>query len=275
MKKNKEYRLTCFTPEIIREAKVVFESISKEDKRLSSPTFSVTLKDVEWHHDSEEEFFADIRREDVKDYVVSQLLANYYLAIVYEFSTCHVTVGAPTRSEIEKVFDCFERGALSCKITTSSPLIDRSQEPKPVIFIGHGRNESWRDLKDHLHEQHGYDVQSYEIGARAGHAIRDILEHMLQTSSFAFLVMTAEDRDEGGQLKPRQNVVHELGLFQGKLGFGKAVVLLEEGIEEFSNIHGIHQIRFPRNHIKETYGDVLATLKREFGASDETQEEEK
>lgn len=56
----------------------------------------------------------------------------------------------------------------------------------------------------------------------------------------------------------------ELGLFQGKLGFARAVVLLEEGTEEFSNIHGIHQIRFAKGRIKETFGDILATLRREF-----------
>jgi hypothetical protein len=41
-------------------------------------------------------------------------------------------------------------------------------------------------------------------------------------------------------------------------------MLLEDGTEEFSNIHGIQQIRYSKNAINETYGEVLATLKREF-----------
>lgn len=86
---------------------------------------------------------------------------------------------------------------------------------------------------------------------------------MLDKSSFAFLVMTGEDKVEE-QLRARQNVIHEVGLFQGRLGFNKAIVLLEENTEEFSNIHGIQQIRFQKNHIKETFGDVLAVLKREI-----------
>jgi len=40
---------------------------------------------------------------------------------------------------------------------------------------------------------------------------------------------------------------------------------LEDGTEEFSNIHGINQIRYGQGNIKETFGEVLATLKREFG----------
>ena len=67
------------------------------------------------------------------------------------------------------------------------------ETPQPKIFIGHGRSSQWRDLKDHLHDQHGYDVVAYEIGTRAGQTIRDILEEMLIQSSFAILLMTGED----------------------------------------------------------------------------------
>lgn len=133
------------------------------------------------------------------------------------------------------------------------------------IFIGHGRSTEWRDLKDHLRDQHGYDVIAYEVGARAGHAVRDILEEMLQKSSIAFLVLTAEDVTGEGTLRARQNVVHELGLFQGKLGFARAVALVEEATDTFSNIEGMQQLRFSAGHIKETFGDVVATIRREFG----------
>jgi predicted nucleotide-binding protein len=88
---------------------------------------------------------------------------------------------------------------------------------------------------------------------------------MLDESSLALLVMTGEDETANGKMLARQNVVHEAGLFQGRLGFSRAIVLLEEGTEEFSNIAGIQQIRFPKDHIKETFGDVLAVIKRELG----------
>jgi hypothetical protein len=38
-------------------------------------------------------------------------------------------------------------------------------------------------------------------------------------------------------------------LFQGRLGFDRATVLLEEGCEKFSNIHGLGRIRFPKGNI--------------------------
>ena len=58
--------------------------------------------------------------------------------------------------------------------------------------------------------------------------------------------------------------MHELGLFQGRFGFTRAVALPEKGVKEFSNIKGINQIRFTKGHIRKTFGDILATIKREF-----------
>jgi predicted nucleotide-binding protein len=52
---------------------------------------------------------------------------------------------------------------------------------------------------------------------------------MLDDASFAFLVLTAEDERSDATTQARTNVIHEVGLFQGRLGFERAIVLLEEG----------------------------------------------
>jgi predicted nucleotide-binding protein len=77
--------------------------------------------------------------------------------------------------------------------------------------------------------------------------------------------MTGDDETAEGQHRARQNVVHEIGLFQGRLGFSRGIVLLEQGVGEFSNLQGIQQIRYSKGNIRETFGDVLVTLRREFG----------
>lgn len=53
------------------------------------------------------------------------------------------------------------------------------------------------------------------------------------------------------------------GLFQGRLGFERAIILLEEGCEEFSNILGLTQIRFPKGNIKAQFEEVRRILERE------------
>lgn len=151
-----------------------------------------------------------------------------------------------------------------------SMTVDRSREDAATanaieVFVGHGRDPQWRDLKDHLQDQHGIKVVAYEIGPRAGLSVKEVLEKMLRQSSFALLVLTGEDIHTDGENHARENVVHELGLFQGKLGFTRAVALVEDGVKEFSNILGVNQIRFPKSRIREAFGDVVATIRREFG----------
>lgn len=167
-------------------------------------------------------------------------------------------IALPGREQIEKVFGIFELAAETCSI------LPRSQT-QPHIFIGHGRHPAWRDLKDHLHEKHGFAVDAYETGARAGYSIKEFLEECQGDTDFALLVHTAEDEDSLGELHARENVVHETGLFQGRLGLRRAIVLREDGCKEFSNLAGVQEIRFSKANIRETFGEVLATIKRECG----------
>jgi predicted nucleotide-binding protein len=192
-------------------------------------------------------------------------LGPYELEIYTNGEHSTVTISAPTRKEIELVSAVFEKNAEACKLPGEDLAAFK-------IFIGHGHSDLWKELKDHLRDQHQMEVEAYEIGSRAGHSIRDILEQMLDRSSMAFLVMTGEDRLEDGKLNPRLNVVHETGLFQGRLGFLRAIVLLEEGTEAFSNIDGIHQIRFQKGNIREAFGDVVAAIRREIKQGAETEE---
>jgi predicted nucleotide-binding protein len=268
MEKKKYYGDIRFSPEAIREAADQLRSYfgKKQHENLIQTLDIDLLSGESWSHNTEDEFFADYR-SDHPSSVYGLLTIGYGMRLGYSCYSygrgTQVSVTAESRSEIESIFEILEKHAANC---TLPPLPkDEPSVSKPIVFIGHGRSIQWRDLKDHLHDKHGYDVEAYEIGSRAGHAIRDILEDMLSKSSFAILVMTGEDKDEKGNLRARQNVIHELGLFQGRLGFSRAIILLEEETKEFSNIHGINQIRYSKDNIKETYGDILAALRREFG----------
>ena len=84
----------------------------------------------------------------------------------------------------------------------------------------------------------------------AGVGTQERLEQMLDQACIAFLVMTAEDEHTDGKLHARENVIHEAGLFQGRLGFKKAIIVFEEGCEGFSNIHGLGHIPFRKKKYK-------------------------
>src|SRR4051794_236385 len=107
------------------------------------------------------------------------------------------------------------------------------------IFIGHGRSRAWKDLKDFLFERLKLEYDEFNRESAAGLSTTERLIDMLNSACFAFLVMTAEDEHADGQHHARENVIHEIGLFQGRLGFERAIILLENGCTQFSNIVGL------------------------------------
>lgn len=131
------------------------------------------------------------------------------------------------------------------------------------VFIGHGRSPLWRDLKDYVRDRLKLPYDEFNRVPVAGITSITRLSQMLDAAAFALLVMTAEDEQADGQFNARLNVVHEAGLFQGRLGFGRAIVLLEDGCVEFSNIQGLGQIRFPKGQIKAAFDEVRQVLEKE------------
>ena len=131
------------------------------------------------------------------------------------------------------------------------------------VFIGHGRSPVWRELKDFLKDKLGLPVEEFNRVPAAGVSITERLSEMLNSATIAFLVMTGEDEQPSGELRARENVVHEAGLFQGRHGFKRAIVLLEEGCGKFSNNAGLVHISFPRDNIKAAFQDIREVLERE------------
>ena len=258
MQKTKYYYDTRFAAHVIREAYHVMKSVqANQNERL--PDLMVMIGNERWSFDSLEEFLAEYPK--AKSYQLMCRFDDGSLWVTsFERREMNVSVAHSKREVISRVFSVFEQNLEASRIIVP-------KEPLQ-IFVGHGHDSHWKELKDHLHEQHDFKVISYEIGPRAGLSVKEVLSSMLNESSFALLLLTAEDEDAYGELHARDNVIHELGLFQGKLGFTRAIAVVEEGIKEFSNIYGLNQIRFGKGRIRETYGDILATIKREFDEPD-------
>ena len=131
------------------------------------------------------------------------------------------------------------------------------------IVIGHGRSPLWLELKAFVETSLRLHVDEFNRVPIAGVTTTARLTQMLDEAAIAFLVMTAEDEQADGKVRARENVVHEIGLFQGRHGFHRAIVLVEEGCEEFSNISGLGHIRFPKGNICAKFEEVRRVLERE------------
>lgn len=260
MKREVFFRGVKFKPETIKEAASLLIGLVPGDERTDRPDLGLhaSLPYDKWTYDDQDEFFADYRREDCHDasfhLMPSKLGSNYALWISFsswgeyepwEHVTTRISVEAPSRSAIHKVCDVFESNEDLVRIPAppeEDKVVDPRWEDTVAVFIGHGHDGAWRELSDSLEKQHHIHTEAFEFAANAGHATRSILERLLETASFAALVMTAEDQDAVGGMHARENVVHETGLFQGKLGFDRAVVLLEDGCNEFSNIVTVQSV---------------------------------
>ncbi len=139
----------------------------------------------------------------------------------------------------------------------------RSKEIGTNVFIGHGGSSVWKDLKDFIQDRLNLPWDEFNRVPVAGITNIARLSEMLDAAAIAFLVMTGEDEQADGKLQARMNVVHEAGLFQGRLSFTRAIVLIEDGCEEFSNIQGLGQIRFPKSNIKAAFEEIRQVLERE------------
>jgi hypothetical protein len=240
--------------------------LAKDNKPGKFLILEVSNKEETWTYDDVEDFFAEFSKADDVHLNFSIPLAKEYreCRLDYLVSGCWtlISVESQDRREINSIINIF-RESHNQAIPFHVVELSGKDESDFNIFIGHGRSKAWEELKNHLQDKHGHSVVAFESGARAGHHIRDILDEMLTESSLAFLVLTGEDETADQCLRARQNVIHETGLFQGKLGFSRAIVLLEQGVEEFSNLAGIQHIPFPKGHISETFGEVLAVIRRE------------
>lgn len=134
---------------------------------------------------------------------------------------------------------------------------------KKVAFVGHGGSPVWREIKIFLESKLGLEVEEFNSISVVGLSNKERLKQMLDRADVALLVMTAEDEMADGEWQARMNVVHEVGLFQGRLGFEKAAVIVEQGCTEFSNIAGIGQIRFPKGDVSARYEQIRDWLSRE------------
>ncbi|BBX64761.1 hypothetical protein MSAS_39350 [Mycobacterium saskatchewanense] len=164
---------------------------------------------------------------------------------------------------LRSLADHAENAAKHLRRRPASPPMAATAQLGSRVFIGHGGSHQWRELKDYVQDQLGVPVDEFNRVPTAGYATIARLGEMLDSAAMAFLVMTAEDETPEGGFRARQNVVHEVGLFQGRLGFDKAIVMVEEGCEDFSNIHGLTQMRYPKGNISAKFHEVRAVLERE------------
>jgi predicted nucleotide-binding protein len=76
----------------------------------------------------------------------------------------------------------------------------------------------------------------------------------------AIIVMSGDDTTDKGEIRARENVMHEVGFFQGKIGIRNVIILHEKGVNIPTNISGLVYHPYPKDAIKATYVDIANEL---------------
>lgn len=149
------------------------------------------------------------------------------------------------------------------EVRTHSRIGERKNEEEKgnSIFISHGRSTEWFKVQSYIEKDIGYKTIELAQQPNIGRTVLQKLEQESNKCRCSIIVMTGDDMMEGGELRARENVMHEIGYFQGKLGLENVVLLHEEGVNVPSNIHGLVYIPFPKDTAEATLGALTRELK--------------
>lgn len=129
------------------------------------------------------------------------------------------------------------------------------------IFVSHGHEEMVKlKVKNFIASRIGHDpIIIGEQPGRQGLTVIEALEKFSQGCEFALILLTGDDLAQDGGRRARQNVVHEAGFFQGKLGRRKVVLIVERGVEIPSNLAGLFYLEF-EDDISNVFADLQHIL---------------
>lgn len=154
--------------------------------------------------------------------------------------------------DIEQVFELRANSELAVPV---------SDTPRRV-FITHGRANDWMHVQSFIERDLKIPTLELAQEPNQGRTLLQKLEQESSKCSYAVIVMTGDDTDSSGNPRARENVMHEIGYFQGKFGLSAVCLLHEEGTSIPSNIHGLAYVPFPKGYVNASF----SLLMREFNA---------
>lgn len=148
------------------------------------------------------------------------------------------------------------------EIRANSELDAPRQESPRRVFVSHGRSNDWRSVQAFIEKDVGLSTIELAQEPNLGRTIIEKLFDNAVRCDSAVIVMSGDDITKEDETRVRENVMHEIGFFQGRYGRKAVVLLHEEGVNVPTNLSGVAYIPFPRGSIEAG----LHVLQRELQA---------
>jgi len=148
------------------------------------------------------------------------------------------------------------------EVRANSELEQPKAEALRCVFLTHGRSNDWRRVQPFIEKDVG--LKTIELAQEANLG-RTIIEKLIDNASrcdSAVIVMTGDDVANEDEARVRENVMHEIGFFQGRYGRSFVALLHEDGVNIPTNLAGVAYIPFPKGNIEAGFH----VLQRELNA---------
>lgn len=258
MKYTKIYKRTLFEESEIRQLILKMGDLTTE--KISLGILAIDREEHSWDMDTLDDFFTEYNNGfqsillSLEFGIIYGLILNFS-KLSYDFK---IEIKSPNKSEIVDLISILDnikdKRNIDMKFNASQ---------KPPIFIGHGQNDCWKTIRDHLRDKHKYEIKFYESSDRSSGYIFENVAEMIKSSKISILVLSNDDILKNGTKRARQNVIHELGYSQAILGRENTLIIVEEGCDWPSNIQGIDLFPY-KDSIREINGDIVAALEKRF-----------
>lgn len=245
--------------------KILLEQIEHGKMIAALPVMSKMVQEYygrnfRYVYDKEQEKFFNKERKTWVEYVQEVLKHaftepdNEYLKEFTDAGVSLIIVSGTDyiqeeRDEINDKITCLE--SLIKRLPLIPSAIDNGQENKNTtdvsskkVFIVHGHDSLARTEVELLVNKLGYEPIVLFKQASGGKTIIEKLEDETQRAAFAIVLYTACDMGrakdtETESPRARQNVVFEHGYLCAKLGRNKVCALVEQGVEQPSDLAGV------------------------------------
>jgi predicted nucleotide-binding protein len=133
------------------------------------------------------------------------------------------------------------------------------------VFITHGHSPAWREVADFIEKEANPKLPILELASRPnkGRTIIEKLEEEAGHCSYAVVVMTGDDLAED-EVRARENVIHEVGYFQGRYGRSRVCLLHQDDVNIPTNLSGVVYCGFPKDRITAAFIELQRDLQAAF-----------
>ncbi|MFM7182352.1 MAG: TIR domain-containing protein [Verrucomicrobiales bacterium] len=159
-----------------------------------------------------------------------------------------------------------EKRAVEARHTTSVVATAAAKSGARGIVVGHGKSALWRSLRDRITEVFPGPCHGFQQVPLPGLGTMAAMLEVMPRARFAILVLTRDDVETEGELAAQLNVVRLAGLFQGRLGFSRVLLLVEECATVLPGLHDLPCFVFPEGDPLAIWLTVRAILEKEMPA---------